>query len=717
VVRFTPRVQDTFNLLAADVGRPISDITHKLRYDALIADAERVLDRLASIEREIATEDERCFLARISPYRTLDDKISGVVVTLIDVTQVKRVEAELRESEGRFRAMFEQASVGIVQIAEDGRFIAVNRGFCDFIGYGEAELEAMRVRDVTNPEDYPHEEELTRQLVAGEIPDYTIEKRYVLKDGGTVWGAMTATFVRRESGEPLYTLAIVQAIGDRKEAEAAQRASEERVRMIADNVPQLIWTNDGDGIANYFNKRWFDYSGLSHEESYGPGWQAMVHPEDAPASVERWQQALAKGEVFDAEYRLRGADGEYRWFIGRNVPLRDDGAVLGWFGTATDINDFKDAQARLAETEERLRVLIEGARDYAMFLLDLDNVITYWSKGAERVFGWTAEEAIGRSGELVFTPEDRAREEEEKEIEVALRDGSAPDRRWHLRKDGQRIWVDGVMHRLTDDKTGALRGFAKVARDATEQRAIGDKLQRARDELEQRVHDRTKELQAMNETLEQEMARRQLLEREILEVTERERATISQDLHDSLCQELTATAFLLKSRAKSLGDSDPEAGEALIESAEMVNRNAGLARDFARGLHPLALGSGGLVSALRELAARTSQTVTCHCECPRSLRVPSEQVAVNLYRIAQEAVTNAVKHAKPNQIVICIERMNGNIHLVITDNGRGRRQFRPAKGGLGIQMMQYRAKVCGGTLEISSKKGKGTRVSCSVPAK
>ena len=219
----------------------------------------------------------------------------------------------------------------------------------------------------------------------------------------------------------------------------------------------------------------------------------------------------------------------------------------------------------------------------------------------------------------------------------------------------------------------------------------------------------------MNESLEQEMTQRQKLERQVLEVSENERARISQDLHDSLCQELTATAFLLKSRAKALAREDPEAGEALIESAEMVNRNAGLARDLARGLHPLELGSGGLVSALRELASRTSQTVTCKCECPRSLRAPSEAVAVNLYRIAQEAVTNALKHAKPTDIVICIERQKDEIHLVITDNGTPRR--RGKRGGLGIQMMQYRANVSGGTLKVESKQGKGTKVTCRVPVK
>jgi two-component system, chemotaxis family, CheB/CheR fusion protein len=716
IVRFTPSAQMVFNLRPTDLGRPLRDITHRLQQNSIITDAEQVLDTLKTIEREIPVEDEkRWFLVRIAPYRTADERIAGVVATFIDITERKRAQDKLRESEARFRAMFVQASVGIVQIGDSGQFLAANPGFCQIVDYSEEELRSMRVADVTHPEDYAHEEGLTRQLTRGEIPDYTIEKRYRKKGGTVVWGMKTAKLVRQTSGEPLYTLAIVQAIGDRKEAEERLRASEERFRTVADNVPQVIWTNDANGDANYFNRRWYDYTGLTPEESMGPGWQAIVHPDDARASIERWQTAFGAGEAFDAEYRLRGADGEYRWFLGRNVPLRTNGAVLSWFGTATDIDDFKQAQAKLTETEEKFRLLVEGTPDYAMFLLDTDNNITYWSAGAQRVFQWTAEEAIGKKGSMIFTPEDRQKGEDQKEIAQSMQQGSAPDRRWHLRKDGTRMWLDGFMRRLDDPATGAVRGFAKIAREATEQKMAEEKLREAYEDLEQRVHHRTKELQAMNESLEQEMTRRQKLEREILEVSESERARISQDLHDSLCQELTATAFLLKSRAKGLARQDPEAGAALTESAEMVNRNAGLARDLARGLHPLELGEGGLVSALRELASRTSQTVTCKCECPRTLRIPNENVAVNLYRIAQEAVTNALKHAKATEIVICIERVKDEIHLVVTDNGTPHR--RRKRGGLGIHMMQYRASVSGGTLKVESKKGKGTKVTCSVPAK
>lgn len=663
-------------------------------------------------------------LNRIDPAatdETSDNARTGAVSRATrDTSQQRLGEEILRESEARFRAMFEQASVGIVQVGEGGRFLAANRGFCNFIGYNERDLKQMLVRDVTDPADYAEEKALTRRLTSGEISEFTLDKRYVRKDREVVWASMTATFVRHASGEPLYTLAIVQAISDRKRAEEKLRVSEERFRQFAENSADVFWIIDA-------KTEKLEYLNPVFEEMWGEPRDAiladmnrfheLIHPEDLEIAADATQRVL-EGERAIVEYRIvRPSDGAVRWIRDTGFPIPDEnGGIARVAGVAQDVTEYKNRTEGMRRVEERFRLLVEGAPDYAMFLLDPQNKITYWSSGAEKVFGWSAAEATGKAGALVFTPEDRAKGEVEKELGTAAEKGFAPDRRWLQRKDGSRLWVDGVMRRI-DNGGGTVRGFAKICRDATDLYNAARELRYAHDDLEHRVHDRTKELQAMNETLEDEMMWRQRLEREILEVTERERASISQDLHDSLCQELTATAFLLKSRARSLGRTDPEAGEALTEAAEMVNRNAGLARDLARGLHPLELGSGGLVAALRELAARTSQTVTCRCECPRSLRVPNEPVAVNLYRIAHEAVTNALKHAKPSEVVICVERLHDEIHLVITDNGTPRKQWRPGKSGLGMRMMQYRAKVCGGRLEVSSKKGKGTRVSCRVPAK
>ena len=309
------------------------------------------------------------------------------------------------------------------------------------------------------------------------------------------------------------------------------------IRRLIDAIPPIVWTNNTEGTTTYFNRRWYEYTGLNFAHSAQSSWQVVIHPDDALVLQKRWQRAVKTGEVLECEYRLRNAAGDYRRFIGRTVPLRDNDRIVSWIGSATDIHDLKQAEAARKESEERYRLMVDGARDYAILMMNQSNEIVYWSAGSERVFGWSAAEAVGQSGELIFTPEDRKNEVEEKEIERALRDGSASDRRWHMRKDGTRIWVDGMMRRLDDEKTGALRGFAKVARDATQQHDAEERLRRAHDELEQRVQERTAELERTNAKLRQEMEQRQILEKQILLITEQERARISHDLHDSLCQD------------------------------------------------------------------------------------------------------------------------------------------------------------------------------------
>ncbi len=167
--------------------------------------------------------------------------------------------------------------------------------------------------------------------------------------------------------------------------------------------------------------------------------------------------------------------------------------------------------------------------------------------------------------------------------------------------------------------------------------------------------ERTRDLQAMNAELERTMAQRQQLEKELLEISEREKRRIGEDLHDSVCQELTATALFLKSSATAVKDESAKAAEMLNESAEIVNRNVGMTRDMARGLQPADLKGSGLKEALRALATQACESNTemqCHFKAARGVRVADDNVALHLYRVAQEAVKNAVKHSGAKNILI-----------------------------------------------------------------
>jgi PAS domain S-box-containing protein len=264
---------------------------------------------------------------------------------------------------------------------------------------------------------------------------------------------------------------LIPGFTEIENAEKTFLQSGERFKVLIDAIPQVIWANDGHGRANYFNRRWYDFTGLGFEESAGLGWQAIVHPDDALNSIKKWNDAMQRKKEFATEYRLRRADGVYCWFIGRNVPLLDpENRVLGWFGTATDIEDLKKAEASLRESRERLRITVESASDYAIITLDVLGNITSWSKGAEFTFGYDEAEVIGKYCDIIFTPEDRQSGAPEKEITQAAAEGRALDERWHLRKDGSRFYMSGVMAPIIGD-TG-LQGFVKVARDLTQRKLM-----------------------------------------------------------------------------------------------------------------------------------------------------------------------------------------------------------------------------------------------------
>ena len=471
-----------------------------------------------------------------------------------------RAEEALRESEERFRAMFEQANVGIVQLDFDGRFLASNPGFSQIIGYTEAELQTMAVRDLTPPDDFKIEKEENRRVLAGEISGYSFEKRCVHKSGAIVWAKMTATLVRGEAGEPLYMLSVVEDITTRKQVESA-----------------------------------------------------------------------------------------------------------------------------LGESEDRFRKLVESVTDYAIFAIDENNRIVSWNTGAEKVFGYREPEIIGKSGAILFTPEDREAGVPEQEMQTALENGSAEDERWHIRRDGSRFYAAGVM---TTFKSGA--GFVKIARDMT------DKIK-----IQKALHDK------------------EMLQK-LVSAQEDERKRIARDLHDELGQLLTGLRLKLEAVRKLCEDNAELCGR--IDETQVIARRVDDGIDFlAWELRPAALDDLGLRPALekyvREWSRFSGVTAELLCSGIKNVRLALE-TETNLYRIAQEAMNNIHKHAKAKSVEVSLDRRGALIVLIVADDGQGfdRENKMNRDKGIGLIGMQERAALLKGTLEIETAPGKGTTVYVRVPA-
>ena len=242
-------------------------------------------------------------------------------------------------------------------------------------------------------------------------------------------------------------------------------------------------------------------------------------------------------------------------------------------------------------------------------------------------------------------------------------------------------------------------------------------LQKSKELLEQRVRQRTGELRTANKAMKDEIARRKGLEGEILEISDREQQRLGQELHDGLCQHLTAVAFMARSVAIRLKNHRViDAGD-IEKIAQLVNDAATDTRDLSRALHRFDVDSAGFVIALQDLVDREIWRIPCRLEVKPSFRIENDVVAGELYRIAREAVINANKHSQAREITIKLEQAAAEMVLRVIDDGVGFSSEPKTRRGLGAHIMGYRARLIGARLEIDSPKRGGTCVSCYLPDK
>ena len=226
-----------------------------------------------------------------------------------------------------------------------------------------------------------------------------------------------------------------------------------------------------------------------------------------------------------------------------------------------------------------------------------------------------------------------------------------------------------------------------------------------------------KEVRQSSTALSREILERRRLEKEVLEASEREQRKIGHDLHDSLGQQLTATALAGKVLAKKLAGQSPTEAAAANQLVDMIEQAIELTRTLARSLHPIEMQAEGLADGLRELAANVSKTfsVACKLECPRTVSLATAEANMHLYRIAQEAISNAIRHGRAKHIALDLEDNGSEITLTISDDGVGLPADAWDKTGMGLHIMRYRAGMIGAELQIKRLPARGTRVTCRLP--
>ena len=273
---------------------------------------------------------------------------------------------------------------------------------------------------------------------------------------------------------------VVSDITNRKRAEESISRREEEFRSLADAMPQLVWIADGEGYLNWFNERWYDYTGTTADQDCGWGWLSVHDPTLLPEVLRRWKRSLATGEPFEMVFPIRSASGGYRPFLTRAVPVRNSsGQIVRWFGTSTDISgevesrqsiELEQARMKLAlDASQRLAAIVESSDD-AIIGKDLDGIVTSWNPCAERMFGYTAAEMIGQSIRKVIPPEVFA---DEDRIMSAVSRGERTEHfeTTRCRKDGESIEVSLTLSPVYDEQ-GKIAGVASISRDISHQRKV-----------------------------------------------------------------------------------------------------------------------------------------------------------------------------------------------------------------------------------------------------
>ena len=638
----------------------------------------------------------------------------------------------------------QRADFGCVQIYNRGLHkleIVAHRGFdvtlLDRIGSIELEQAATSGRASTRRERVIVEDVEADALyaplrdIAAQIGYRAVQSTPLFDRNNELLGVLSTHFRRphRPSDRELrltdlYARQAADVIGFRL-AEQSLRESEERFRAIVEQTALGVGQCAFSGQFAFANQRLCELAGRTANEMRQLRFHDITHPDDPPHNDEIFARMARDGRPFEMEKRLIRPDGSAVWVtITASVLRGRDGRPYAATVLVLDLTERNVAREASRESEQRLRLMIENAREYAIFSTDLKRTVTSWNSGAQRLVGYEEQEILGRSADIIFTPEDRAYGAPELEARTALIEGRAADERWHLRKDGTRFWRSGVMMAMHDGANNTV-GLLKIFRDQTQAREVAENLARSRAELEQALHANK-------------------LARDELETASRAKDRFLAVLSHELRTPLTPVVMAVQTLSRRT-DMPETAREAL----EMIRRNVKIESHLIDDLLDLTRISRGRLDIIAE-PMDLHQAISGAVEiCEPDLHAKNQTLTMQLrasqhrtrgdFNRLQQVVWNLLKNASKftrpgGEIRLSTRNEQHRFFLVVSDNGIGieRHQlptifeaFNQGGGsiareygglGLGLAISKAAVEAHGGTIVAASDgKNRGATFTVELP--
>jgi PAS domain S-box-containing protein len=676
----------------------------------------------------------------ISPIKGPKGEIVGVSKIARDITNRRQTERRLAEQ----ARLLDLTNDAVIVRDPQNRILYWNRGAEEMYGFSHEEALGKitpQLLRTTHPGNYKSiQKDLERDnRWSGELV-------HTRKDGKTIVVFSRWSLDRDARGRPALILETNTDVTARKRAEQQQRALYQfaQLQYMATKVGE-IYDASLDAIISamdchrasilLFDKekvmRFVAWRGLSERyrkavEGHSP-WKpdaknpkpVCVHDVDV-ANIPKPLKSTIRNEGIRAAAFIplvssQKLIGKFMTYYDAPHVFTDDELKLATTiatQLAQAIEHKRDEEA-LRQSEARLRATVEQATA-GVARCDTNGRIVFANRTLCKMLGYTESELIGKSVADVTHRDDVKNTMRLFQRMIQLGKSFEVEKRY-VRKDGSVLWAD-VSASAVREPNGKAQSTVAVIVDITARKNVEKALKESNEALEELVNERTKALSVTNAELKNEIERRKGLEGEILEISDREQQRLAQELHDGICQHLTAVAFMARSVGLRLRNHRVIEVEDIEKIAELVNNAATDTRNLSRALHRFDVDADGLVEALEDLVDREMWRTPCRLEIKPSFRLDDDTVAAHLYRIAREAVINANKHAQARQIVVKLERSEQRqLVLSVTDDGVGIPKARNGARGLGFHIMNYRAGLMGGQLKVESPEKGGTRVACYLP--